>query len=90
MALRRWSERVPLGDTTSPALGIDALVLALTDRFTVNDATPATRSSLRLDDGHFRLTIKNGRLLAKRAEVDDATITGDRDTAAHLLGPSQP
>ncbi|AVT31299.1 hypothetical protein C6361_19470 [Plantactinospora sp. BC1] len=76
MALRRWGEHAPLSDTTSPDLGIDALILALTDRFTVNDATPHDAVvHLRLDDDHFRLTIKNRQLLAKRAEVDDADTT---------------
>jgi DNA-binding HxlR family transcriptional regulator len=120
MALRRWGEHAPLSDTTSPDLGVDALVLALTGRFTGNDATPRDAVvHLRLDDDHFRLTIKNRQLLAKRAEVDDAdttittttttlqslvfaertvadaeragdlTITGDRDTAEHLLHSSQ-
>jgi alkyl sulfatase BDS1-like metallo-beta-lactamase superfamily hydrolase len=85
----------------------------------LDDATPHDGVvQLRLDDDHFRLTIRNGRLLAKRAEVDDAdttittttttlqslvfaertvadaersgdlTITGDRDTAEHLLHSS--
>ncbi|UMP07227.1 helix-turn-helix domain-containing protein [Amycolatopsis sp. EV170708-02-1] len=88
MELRRWGEYVPLGDAVSPALGIDALVLALTGRFTAGDATPRDAVvQLRFDDDHFLLVIKNGRLLAKRAEVDDAdsTITTTAATLQSLV-----
>jgi alkyl sulfatase BDS1-like metallo-beta-lactamase superfamily hydrolase len=87
-ALRRWGEQAPLSDTTSPDLGVDALILALTGRFTVDDATPHDAVvQLRLDDDHFRLTIRNGRLLARRAEVDDAgtTITTTTTTLQSLV-----
>jgi hypothetical protein len=120
MALCQWGEHAPVSDTTRPDLGVDALILALKGTFTGNYA--ASRDAvvhLNLDDDHFRLTIKNGQLMAKRAEVDDAdttistttttlqslvfgertvadaersgdiTITGDRDTAEHVLRPSQ-
>jgi len=68
----QWGADLPLSGTTNPALGIDALVVALTARFGGGrDAVV----HLQLDDDHIRLTVRDGRLRAGRAEPDDTDDT---------------
>lgn len=71
-AMSRWGADLPLSDTRNPALGVDALVVTMMSRFTGGrDAVV----HLHMGDEHVRLTVRDGHLRARRAEVDDADTT---------------
>jgi DNA-binding HxlR family transcriptional regulator len=85
--LGRWGSRSPLLDHTAHR-SVDALMLDHQTRFdaTANSDLNATYA-LHIDDDHFALHIRDGRLTVARGEISqpDATISVDSTTYSALL-----
>jgi DNA-binding HxlR family transcriptional regulator len=86
VALGHWGRRLP----TRPGAvyGRDALVLALESLFDPDAARNLTGSyELRLDDDRFQIDVGEGRIAARRGDVEapDAVIESDPDTLGAVL-----
>jgi DNA-binding HxlR family transcriptional regulator len=73
IGLGRWGSRAPFPSDGDAGLGVDAFVIALKTLFQPGGFAGVV--DLRLGDDRFALTVRGGRLEARRGVADDPDLT---------------